>query len=140
MIQRKARAADRADHGLECGHPPALPETTALCLGSTIAVIVPDDSFRRSLCFLLEAEGHVVLASGLANGTLDHGRVDCIVIDEKAMPVETSDLPVIMLVDRTDSHRMNGVYRLVEKPILGTELIEAVQGTICATRCPKIGA
>jgi FixJ family two-component response regulator len=114
-----------------------------LCLGSTVAVIVPDDSFRRSLCFLLEAEGHVALPLTVANGALDQGGIDCIVIDEKAMPIDTRSLahglPIVMLVDRTESHPPDGAIRLVEKPILGTALIEAVQGSICASRCPELG-
>lgn len=120
-------------------------------LGATIVVIAPDAEFRRSLAFMLEAEGCrlflletlsdlVTKTEGLAGLSPGKraGGFDCIVLDEGALPAGKAGLeelqrlerPVILLVGRIKPVPHPANLALVEKPMLGGALVEAVRTAI----------
>lgn len=113
-------------------------------VGSTsILVIASDPTFRQSLGFVLEAEGcRVDLAGQLpaAEEMVDEelSRYDCIVVDDKSVGAKPGDLtklrilgkPVVLLVNQLQEVAEEFHIRLVEKPLLGRTLVEAVRGLL----------
>lgn len=111
-----------------------------MCKGARIVVIAPDPIFRRSLCFLLEAEDYVVATLGVGEDiVLAKDAMDCVVLDESALSmigVTALGCPVVMLVDRSERYHDGCAFHLVEKPMLGEALLRTVRSCICAERCP----
>lgn len=101
--------------------------------------MVPDAPIRQSLRFVLEAEGYGVLSldqlpSPTTPGPGNDAGFDCAVVDEDTIAslpggwqrLRSSGLPLILLVDRLGDGAVDGV-RSVQKPLLGSALIEAVR-------------
>jgi DNA-binding response OmpR family regulator len=95
-----------------------------------ILVVSADAGLRKSLAFVLAAEGFTTvdyadLASARTASMLAACR--CAIVDEVA-PNETGDLsilpamPMIVLCDRVAPERQRGQVRYVTKPILGPNL------------------
>jgi DNA-binding NtrC family response regulator len=101
---------------------------------TTILVIASDLAFRQSLSFVLEAEGHrVELADQLPAAEKMDG-YDCVVIDDRTLhdPTELKMLrwPVVLLVNDLESAAVHDSVRLVQKPLLGRTLVEAVRNAL----------
>lgn len=102
-----------------------------------VLVVAPDEVMRRSLAFVLEAEGYVVDArSRLERSALTRGGREpaCIVIDQDALAGpgmsarDLSDLgtAVVLLVERMRPPLLLPGLRLIEKPPLGRDLLDTV--------------
>ena len=104
------------------------------CNEPTVLVVASDQAMLRSLTFALEAEGYAVEArSNFLVGALPCAERVCAVVDEAALadpcdPAELSGLhlPVILLVERKSAMPVLPGLRLVEKPPLGRDLLDAV--------------
>ncbi|GGB08436.1 hypothetical protein GCM10011491_40580 [Brucella endophytica] len=110
----------------------------ALLIGTTILVVAADSAFRQSLGFVLEAEGHRVEVAGQLPHPDDIIRYGCIVADDRAVAAKPGDLPalstlgrpVVLLVNHAEGTVVGHPVRLVEKPLLGRTLVEAVRGVL----------
>ena len=107
--------------------------------GANILIVVPDPDFRQSLGFVLETEGCEVRLAGRLPAEADlETAYDCIIVDDKSLPkradryrcLERLPRPLILLVDRRPNMMVDGSVTLIEKPILGSGLIEAVQSLL----------
>lgn len=105
-----------------------------------LLIIAPDDDLRRSLTFALEAEGYAVTAlaeagSDVAVGT---GHYACTIVDQAALAATESAArafcaaaqPVVLLANSPVSWLPWEGVRVVEKPMLGESLSQAVQGAV----------
>jgi FixJ family two-component response regulator len=109
-----------------------------LPLDARILIVASDPSFRQSLRFVLEAEGCDVHAvERLLSADAPPASYDCLVVDRSdswkhGLPPELSALgrPLILLVDYRQGMAEEGDICLVEKPILGRTLIDAVHGAL----------
>ncbi len=106
-----------------------------------VLVIAQDETVRRSLEFVIEAEGIVVdsythLASAMASPHLTEA--DCTVIDEDAIRHQKSasndvrclPQPVILLVERPERHsELLGLVpvHILSKPLAGDVLINTLR-------------
>lgn len=105
--------------------------------GAKILIVAPDAGFRQSLGFLLEAEGaSVAMAERLADSAALAG-FDCIVIDRSTArrnglqeDLAALGTPVVQLVNRLHDLAAADSVRLVEKPLLGSTLVDAVRCAI----------
>ncbi|KXF75650.1 hypothetical protein ATN84_16805 [Paramesorhizobium deserti] len=108
-----------------------------------ILIVASDPTFRQSLAFVLEAEGcRVDLTDQLpiADETMGErmARYDCIVVDDRSVGPKPSDIaklrilgkPVVLLVNHLPDVAEGGAIRLVEKPLLGRTLVEAVRALL----------
>jgi hypothetical protein len=110
--------------------------------GITIALLVaPDDMVRRSLEFVIQAEGifvdsHAFLASAIESPLLK--KADCAVVDEDAVRVQKTALeclrqlpwPIILLAERPERHHAisrSVPVHVLAKPLLGAILIETLR-------------
>lgn len=102
---------------------------------ATILTVSPEPTILASLGFLLEAEGwRVVLRERLPRPAPVMALGHCAVVDCKAIANKNNDLqelltlqvPVILLVDGYKTYPAVEGIRVVEKPILGSSLVEAV--------------
>lgn len=109
---------------------------------ATILTVSPEPTILASLAFLLEAEGwRVDLREHLPAAAPAIGMCDCAVVDCKALASEIKDLqslqafqvPVILLVDGYKRYPVTEGIRVVEKPILGSSLVEAVISGLAAS-------
>ncbi len=102
--------------------------------GRTVLIIAPDETARRSLRFLLEAEGFVVVdgQSGRGFGTVGPAP-DCIVIDGTNGHIDSElaagGRPLVLLVDELAEDQPAGRW-LVQKPMLGEALIASVRAAM----------
>lgn len=108
-------------------------------MSGTILTISPEPTMLASLGFLLEAEGWRVILQERLSGTAPVvDRFVCAVVDCKALANKINDLqdlqalqvPVILLVDSYKSYPVTEGIRVVEKPILGSSLVDAVTETL----------
>jgi DNA-binding response OmpR family regulator len=112
---------------------PGIPEKQITNLPHTakILVVAPDPAFRRSLAFAIEAEGFEVdLADRLPAAEKLSGRYDCLVVDHRAIPAGTaapSGMPLILLASHVEDVSAFGMTQVLEKPLLGHTLIEALR-------------
>jgi FixJ family two-component response regulator len=103
----------------------------------TVLVVVPDNDLRRSLSYLLEAEGLSVLAYERLDQAIGGPASDtfhCAVVDEDA--IEGHDLgwlalseiavPIVILWNRLRSVPENIVAAVLDKPLLGQRVVDAV--------------
>jgi len=108
-----------------------------------VLVIAPDAQLRRSITFLLETEGYEVTAYDRvpAAGVAPKPVRACAIVDE-AVLAEGGDIwdrlgrisdTLVMLVSRRVVPPDAFPVRLVEKPLLGQSLVEAV-GRAIGTR------
>jgi len=111
-----------------------------------ILVVAPDIGFRRSLAFMMETEGFRVVTLDALAGVAELGeggaRFACAVIDDAALPggfgpamleLERLVWPVVLLATRIDRMPVDWRYGLVEKPLLGGSLVDAVTAAIAAS-------
>ena len=101
-----------------------------------ILVIAPDTGLRLSLVFALETAGYRVTAHEdlRSNGT----RYDCLVLDDRAIRGRNEDVvnfcagaqPVVLVADGIIPWLSDWVARVVEKPIAGNALTDAVGAAI----------
>lgn len=108
----------------------------------SILVVASDEALRRSLRFMLEAEGFRMLVHGHVPMPGDSAlEFDCVVIDEASLrhaEAPLADLldrnqPVILLVNHLPGIPALVPMRLVEKPMLGSMLIEAIHHALTLT-------
>jgi DNA-binding response OmpR family regulator len=108
---------------------------------STVLVVASDEGFRRSLVFVLEAEGfgvdpHARLSMAMASPLA--GMADCAVIDEDAVRGRLSEWrelgrfakPTVLLMDRLRPLPDLADARVLIKPFLGHTLVEAVRNML----------
>lgn len=109
-------------------------------IDAKVLVIAPDKELRRSIAFLLEAEGYDVSAHEAVplsdvTGTA-HPR--CAVVDEDATVGEPDAWDrlrsvadaIVLLRDRTRELPANLTIHTVEKPFLGQNLVQAVRDAL----------
>ena len=104
-----------------------------------ILVVAPDPAFRRSLAFVLEAEGcGVEIVERLPDLNTLSDRYDCLVIDHRSIPAGMRSgillagvrTPVVVLASHTQDFVARGFERVVLKPLLGHKLVEAVRDAL----------
>lgn len=104
-----------------------------------ILVVAPDRDFRRSLAFVLEAEGcRVNIVERLPDLDTLSDRYDCLVIDHRSIPAGARDgilfagmrTPVVVLSSNAQDMIARGFERVVLKPFLGHKLVEAVRDVL----------
>jgi len=110
-----------------------------LSINAKILVIALDPTFRRSLAFVLEAEGcDVQMAELLPElDALSH-RYDCLVIDHRSIPAGVRSgillaavrTPVVVLASHAQDFVTRGFERVVLKPLLGHKLVDAVRDAL----------
>jgi len=110
---------------------------------ATILAVSPEPTILASLGFLLEAEGwRVVLRERLGATASAVDKFVCAIVDCKAISNKINGLsdlqewhvPVILLVDSYKSYPVTEGIRVVEKPILGPSLVEAVIEALALSR------
>lgn len=116
-------------------------ESIHLTAVSFVLVVAPDHVFRRSLEFVLEAEGFAVDSHALLSAAIVSPLAKiaaCAVVDEDAIKNQASGRdalgglakPVVLLVDRLPPFPYAARTRVLVKPMLGNALIETVQNLI----------
>ena len=113
-----------------------------------VLIVAPDLDLRRSLEFLLEAEGHAVVSCENVNAAGDVGRFDCAILDHRAIsPPHEAMLefcrqarPVILLSGSAAPWLADGIFRVVQKPLLGKPLLAAVEDALRSTEAASSGA
>lgn len=116
---------------------------------ATVLVVAPDDDMRRSLTFLLSAEGYFVFGaerwpSREPVGHLDAVVIDVVVIDHGAFDKPFSDDGrllalggrVIVLTSRGGRMPPLPQAAVIRKPLLDRNLLDAVRQAL-ASRVPK---
>lgn len=112
-----------------------------MSLSAAILAIAPDPAFGASLGFVLEAEGcEVLLLKALPSTHDSMNTFDCVIVDDNALINKEKNLnhlhalasPIILLVDRSDEFSVGESFWIIEKPILGLKLIEAVRSALRA--------
>ena len=112
-----------------------------------VLIIAPDEGLRRSIAFALEVEGHSVMTSYSVLALLDERnpiRFACAVVDEEALVSDPMVLermaappvPVVLLVDRSQSHHRSFPSIILHKPLLGERLVNAVAEAVGPTVSP----
>lgn len=114
----------------------------------TILVVAHDEELRRSIAFALEAEGLAVscradLASAAEIAAIS--AFGCAVVDEDAMcdvegaweTLSRMMLPVILLIDHLRATSGSPTMRLLNKPLLGRHLVEAVLSSLAIQEGPR---
>lgn len=108
-----------------------------------LLIIAPDDDLRRSLTFALEAEGYSVTALADAGSAhvVGSGHFACTVVDQAALAGTEASIrafcaaakPVVLLSNASlPLVPWDGV-SVVEKPMLGESLSQAVRGALGRT-------
>jgi len=106
---------------------------------ATVLVVAPDRLLRESVAFLLEAEGcRVRQLVALPTAGAATAPFDCAVVDEAAFARGANGLrawdgltrPAVLLTDRCKDGDFASGVRMVEKPIHGAALIEAVRAVL----------
>lgn len=113
---------------------------------ATVLVVAPDDDMRRSLAFLLSAEGYCVVSDDRwppiePIGRLGAAIIDAVVIDHGAFDREFSDDGrlaalggrVIVLVGRDGRMPPLPHAALVRKPLLDRDLLDTLRNALTAT-------
>ncbi|MEO5806740.1 hypothetical protein [Devosia sp.] len=103
-----------------------------------VLIVAPDLDLRRSLEFLLEAEGYAVVSCASIGAARDVGSLDCAILDHQAIspPHETvlafcrEARPVILLSGSADPWLAEGIFQVVQKPLLGKPLLAAVEDAL----------
>lgn len=103
-----------------------------------IIVVSPEPAVQVSLCFMLEVEGYAVRAlDTLGDAVILGENCDCAVVDHKAISKSrrTNELavlawPIVLLVDRKIDFSVQDDICIVEKPLLGNAVVEAVRTAI----------
>lgn len=103
-----------------------------------ILVVAPDPFFRRSLAFLLEAEEYwVQVSEELPPAEAIAGRYRGVVLDHRCLPSADAgealwaiDVPIILLVSRSIGIAVRDCDKVVEKPLLGSALMDAVHEVV----------
>lgn len=111
---------------------------------ANILVVAPDDSLRRSLCFVLRAEGYGVRESQtwpdagnlppFDAAVIDHGGIDRAAMEDLAL----RDLGprAIILTSRTEPHSRLASATIVRKPLIGRELVERLHAVLGDIQAP----
>lgn len=114
----------------------------------TVLVIAPDPQLRRSIAFLLEAEGLPVTSCDKVPGVAAQAsRRRCAVIDEDAATldpmvwreVSQAAESVVVLLDRSRTVPKQFLARAVYKPLLGEHLVSAVRIALSANGSDREG-
>jgi DNA-binding response OmpR family regulator len=107
----------------------------------TILVLAPDNELRRSVRFALEAEGfRVDTISRLPadNEAELSPQASCVIVDDRSLPdtdsgrLQQLGLPIIFLTEGLVAPKF-AWKRMLLKPLLGRELIDAVFASIPQT-------
>ena len=139
MIQRKAVRLPSAHHGRWPEKARCAKKQIELPTNAKILVVAPDPDFRRSLAFVLEAEGcRVNILERLPDLDTLSDRYDCLVIDHRSIPAAAQSgtllasmrTPMVVLVSDAQDMVARGFERVVVKPFLGHKLVEAVRDAL----------
>lgn len=104
--------------------------------GFTILVVASDMAVRQSLRFVLEAEGYgVILREEVPMPDAPMLVFDCVVVDEGTIRMGAGRLaalldraqPVVLMVNHLPGMPVHSPIRVVEKPMLGSMLIETIR-------------
>lgn len=118
----------------------------SMTAGPHVLIVAADESMRRSLAFMLEAEGYAVAAMPRFDvepyPPAPDGRACVAVIDQDALAgrknpsAELARLnrPVILLVERMWPSPSLPELRIIEKPPLGRDLLDAVAAALDQAR------
>ncbi len=107
-----------------------------------ILVVAPDTAFRLSLRFMLEAEGFdVVVPSSFEDARLLRRKANCMIVDHDtlaaaAIPVahlSEEKGPVLLLADTLEEMPQAEHIRTIEKPLLGSAVVNAVRALLDTT-------
>jgi DNA-binding response OmpR family regulator len=108
-----------------------------------LLVIAPDGDLRRSLTFALEAEGYAVTALADADSApvVGSAHYNCTIIDQAALAGTEAAIrafcaaakPVVLLSNTPVGWLPADGVSVVEKPMLGESLSQAVRGALGRT-------
>lgn len=112
-----------------------------------VLIVAPDMDLRRSLEFLLEAEGHAVASCATVSAARDLGHFDCAILDHRAIAPPHDNVrefcreakPVILLSGVAYPWIVEGIFQVVQKPLLGKPLLAAVENALHSTAAAKSG-
>jgi CheY-like chemotaxis protein len=109
-----------------------------------VLIVASDQAMRRSLAFVLEAEGYAVVAMAQldADQPGQDGQACVAVVDQDALAARKDpaaelarlNRPVILLVERMRRPPLLPGLRIIEKPPLGRDLLDAVAGALESVR------
>lgn len=110
-----------------------------------VLVVAPDRDLRRSLCFVLQAEGYVVTAFAELPPIEAAGAYDATVLHHRASVEGAATMlafcrgarPVVLLAVRPPSWLAEVVFRIVPTPLMGDALIAAVNAAAALGASPK---
>lgn len=100
----------------------------------TVLIVAQDEDLRRSIVFALEAEGLPVESMAALNGVPSGDGFGCFVIDEKTLKTDgrsatvpqVGATPIVLLVERLPARQDLIGMSVVDKPLLGPALVDAV--------------
>ena len=120
-------------------------ESASMTAPPKVLIVASDQAMRRSLTFALEAEGYAVDAEPRLDAEsypLEPENGVCVIVDQDALANQrnpTAELaklkrPVILLVERLGRPPVLPGLRIVEKPPLGRDLLDAVAAALDSTK------
>tara|TARA_R110002124_G_scaffold114535_54_gene269776 strand:- start:1211 stop:1591 length:381 start_codon:yes stop_codon:yes gene_type:complete len=115
-----------------------------MSLARRLLVVAPDIDLRRSLEFMLKADGYEVVSYPAIGAVKSLEHFDCTILDHRAIapPMETvlsfcrDAIPVVLLAGLPLPWLDEVVFCLVHKPLLGNSLIAAIESALAATSPP----
>jgi DNA-binding response OmpR family regulator len=110
-----------------------------------VLIVAPDMDLRRSLEFLLEADGYAVVSCASVGAARNLGRFDCAILDHQAIAPPHEDVlefcrearPLILLSGSAHPWLAEGVFQVVQKPLLGKPLLAAVEDALRSTETAR---
>jgi FixJ family two-component response regulator len=115
-----------------------------MSLARRLLIVAPDMDLRRSLEFMLEADGYQVVSYPAIGAVPSQERFDCTILDHRAIapPIETViafcrvAIPVVLLAGTPVPWLEEMVFCLVQKPLLGSPLLAAIESALAAAMPP----
>lgn len=103
-----------------------------------LLIVAPDPDLRRSLEFALEAEGYAVASCATIDAADMAEAYDCTILDHRAAAAPTDAVlsfcrradPVVLLAGNPTPWLAARVFRVVQKPLLGEPLSNAIRDAI----------
>lgn len=116
-------------------------DMTAVSRPASLLVVAPDDDLRRSLCFVLRAEGYGVRESQRWPETgdmpvfdaavIDHGGIDRAATEDQAL--RSLGARAVILSSRMAAPSNLALATIVRKPLIGRELVECLHALLSDT-------
>lgn len=111
-----------------------------------LLIIAPDADLRRSLEFLLVAEGYSVTSHADISDISTTQTFACTIVDHQAISNQREEMrafcqrarPIVLLAGSTPLWLAEQAFRVVQKPLLGRPLLSAIKDAVTlGARHPK---